>query len=124
MLGACAQKRPVLYPNDFWQQVGEEAAQADVEECFQLAEEYEVSAGSGGETAKDTAKGAEIGAATGAATGAVFGSAGRGAASGAVAGATAALARRVFRSDKPDPVFRQFVDRCLLEKGHESIGWK
>ena len=124
LLMACSQKRPVLYPNYHLQQVGEETAQTDIDECIQFAKEYGASSGSSGEVAKRTTEGGAVGAAGGAASGAVFGSAGRGAAAGAAGGAAVGFVRGLFGSREPDPVFRQFVEKCLREKGYEPVGWK
>ena len=124
LLVACAQKRPVLYPNYYFQQVGHEQAQTEIDDCIRFAKEYGVSSSSSGKVAKSTAKGGAVGAAGGAATGAVLGNAGRGAAAGSAGGAAIGLTRGLFRSREPDPVFRRFVDKCLLEKGYEPVGWK
>ena len=121
---ACSQKRPVLYPTAHLEQVGNEVAQADIDECMRLADEYDASSSSSGKVAKGTAKGAAVGGAGGAATGAVLGSVGRGAAAGAAGGAAIGLTRGLFRSREPDPVFKRFVDKCLRERGYEPIGWK
>jgi uncharacterized protein YcfJ len=122
--GCAHSERPVLYPNDHLKQVGNDQAQAEIDECMRLATEYGADSSSGGKVAKDTAGGAVIGGAVGAATGAVLGSAGRGLAAGAAGGAAGGLARGALTSDQKDPVFRQFVDRCLREKGYEPIGWR
>ena len=124
LLVACSQKRPVLYPNYHLQEVGEETAQTEIDECISLAKEYGTSSSSSGKVAKSTAGGGAVGAAGGAATGAVFGSVGRGAAAGAAGGAAVGCLTGLFRSPEPDPVFRRFVEKCLLEKGYEPIGWK
>lgn len=123
-LGACADKRPVLYPNAHLNQVGNEAAQADIDECMRLAKQGGAQENQAGEVAKSTATGAAVGAAVGAATGAVLGSLGQGLGAGAAGGAAGGLVHGAIRSGEPDPVFRSFVDRCLREKGYESIGWK
>jgi len=123
-LSACAHKRPVLYPNVYLKQVGNEKAQADIDQCMRLATEYGTKSDSGEKVAKKTAAGAAVGGATGAAVGAVFGNVGRGAAAGGAGGAVGALTRGIIRSGEPDPVFRRFVERCLREKGYEPIGWK
>jgi hypothetical protein len=34
------------------------------------------------------------------------------------------LVRGALTSGDPDPVFRNFVDRCLREKGYDPIGWR
>ncbi len=121
---ACSQKRPVLYPNYHLQEVGDETAQTEIDECISLAKEYGTSSSSSGKVAKSTAGGGAVGAAGGAASGAVFGSVGRGAAAGAAGGAAVGCLQGLFRSPEPDPVFRRFVEKCLREKGYEPIGWK
>jgi hypothetical protein len=124
LLVACSQKRPVLYPNYHLQQVGDETAQTEIDDCIRAAKEYGTSSSSSGKVAKRTAGGGAVGAAGGAASGAVFGSVGRGAAAGAAGGAAVGGLQGLFRSPEPDPVFRRFVEKCLLEKGYEPIGWK
>jgi hypothetical protein len=124
LLFACSAKRPVLYPNYYLREVGDEAAQYDIDSCIHLANEYGASSSSSGKVAKNTAGGAAVGAAGGAATGAVLGSAGRGAAAGAAGGAAIGLTRGLLRSREPEPVFRRFVEKCLREKGYEPIGWR
>jgi len=123
-LAGCAEKRPVLYPNTHLQQVGNEAAQRDIDECLRYAREGGADADTGTEVAKDTAGGAIIGGALGTATGAVLGSVGRGAAAGAAGGAAVGLTRGILQSGDPDPVLKNFVDRCLRDKGYDPIGWR
>ena len=130
-IAACsAAKRPVLYPNEHLQQVGDAAVTHDTDECMRLAEQYTSGGGQNSQVAKevarDTAIGGATGAAVGAASGAIFGSAGKGAAAGAVGGAAAGLLSRLFRggSSSPDPLYMNFVNRCLQERGYEPIGWK
>jgi|APIni6443716594_1056825.scaffolds.fasta_scaffold138490_1 hypothetical protein len=120
----CAQQRPVLYPNPYMKTVGQERAQADINECVRLATEHGAQGDAGEQVAKDTIEGGAVGGAVGAGVGAVLGSVGRGAAAGAAGGAAGALTRGLFRSREPDPVFRGFVDRCLRERGYEPIGWR
>jgi hypothetical protein len=117
LLSACADKRPVLYPNAHLKQVGHAAAQTDIDACIQYAVDNEAAGNKGEEIAKSTAGGAAVGGAVGAATGAVLGNLGRGAAAG---GAT----RGILKSGDPDPVFKNFVNRCLKEKGYDPIGWR
>ena len=120
----CAQQRPVLYPSPYLKTVGQERAEADINECVRLASEHGAQGDAGEKVGKDTVKGGAVGGAVGAGVGAVLGSVGRGAAAGAAGGAAGALTRGIFRSSEPDPVFRGFVDRCLREKGYEPIGWR
>ncbi len=107
-------------------------AEQNIDDCMQRAKEYVSSSGSGADVPESATIGAGAGAATGAAGGAaggaVVGHAGRGAAIGAVgggvAGLTRGLFRGLFRSRKPSPAYRNFVDRCLREKGYDPIGWE
>jgi hypothetical protein len=121
---ACAEKRPVVYPNAHLKQVGNETAQRDIDECIRYASDSGAEGNKGAEIAKGTAGGAAVGGAVGAATGAVLGNLGRGAAAGAAGGAAGGLVHGALKSDEPDPVFKSFVDRCLREKGYEPIGWR
>ena len=67
---------------------------------------------------------AAVGTATGAATGAIRGGAGTGALIGLVSGSIIGFFSWMFGASEPDPVFVNYVDRCLAERGYESIGWK
>jgi hypothetical protein len=130
-LAACAAQRPVLYPNEQLKRAGREASERQIDECLRAAEDYVTSSSRAEEVAESTAggvaTGAGVGAAAGAAGGAVFGHAGTGAAAGAAGGAVAGLTRGAIRgfsaSGRPDPVVRNYVDRCLREKGYDVIGW-
>lgn len=130
-LSACAARRPVVYPNDHFNRVGAAVAERDISDCMRRADAFVSSGGRAAETARgvagSTAIGAGTGAAIGAVGGAVTGDAGRGAAVGAATGGTAGLLSGLFgafRSDAPDPLYANFVDRCLRERGYEPIGWK
>jgi len=125
MTTACAPRRPVLYPNDHYREVGPEVARRDVDECIAQAEAFGAGAGRDREVAGEAAMEAGAGAAVGAAVGAVAGGeAGTGAAIGAVGAGVHRLARGVLSRREPGPVLRAFVERCLREKGYETIGWK
>ena len=121
--GCAAQRGPVLYPNEHLKAVGEGEAKRDIEECNRLAENY-IKSQRGSEAAKGAAGGAVGGAIVGGAVGAVTGHLGRGAAIGAEAGGTSGLIHGTAKEAQPSPVHRNFVDRCLREKGYEPIGWK
>lgn len=124
-LGACARtEKPVLYPNAKLQQAGREQAERDIEACRQLASDYVENT-----AAKDIGKSAAIGAVGGAAVGAVGGAvsghgAGRGAAIGAATGGTAGAVHGAAKQTGPSPVYKQFVTRCLRERGYEVLGWQ
>ncbi|HYE36939.1 glycine zipper family protein [Methylocaldum sp.] len=124
-LGGCATARPVLYPNEHLQNVGQGAADQDIAECKSLAKTAGADSRQtgAGRAARNTLGGAAMGAATGAVGGAVVGSAGAGSAIGAASGATAGLIRSMFGRSGPDPAYQSFVNRCLQERGYDVVGW-
>jgi hypothetical protein len=126
-LGAgCAAPKPILYPNAHLQEVGEEVAGRDIDECREMAKDAGAteSQGRSGQVAGSTAAGGAIGSASGAVGGAVVGSPGRGAMVGAAGGATAGFLRGLFRRKPPSNAYKQFVQRCLKERGYDPVGWE
>jgi len=131
-LAACSATKPTLYPNDQYNRVGAAQADQDVANCQAQAQEYVKTGGQGGqratEAARNTGVGAAVGAAGGAVGGAIGGNVGEGAAVGAASGATAGLLGTMFgwmfQRNEPDPVYRNFVEKCLRDKGYEPIGWQ
>jgi predicted small lipoprotein YifL len=122
-LVGCGVQRPVLYPNDYLNAVGDAQAEEDIEECVNQADVY-VRSNPGEQVAGSTVVGGAAGGVIGAAGGAVVGSLGRGAAIGGATGATAGLIRGLSKASQPSPTHKNFVDRCLREKGYEPIGWR
>lgn len=122
---ACAPK-PILYPNTHLKEVGADAAERDIKECSQMAKDAGASPsqGKGGQVAGNTVAGGAIGSASGAVGGAVVKHAGRGAMVGAASGATAGFLRGLFRRSPPSEAYKQFVQRCLKERGFDPIGWE
>jgi hypothetical protein len=121
----CASTRPVLYPNEYYNSVGPTVAKGDIANCMHLAEVAGADSSSGaGNAAVRAAGGTAIGAAAGAVGGAVVGSAGSGAAIGAATGATAGLLNWIFGRPQSNPAYVNFVNRCLLERGYEPVGWE
>lgn len=120
--------RPVLYPNAALNRVGDAQGRAEVDACMARA----VSAGlTPEEKSNAVARGAGVGAATGAVASAVgaliTGRGGEGAiragAAGAAVGGSAGAVQGSFRGDRPSSTYRNFVQRCLAERGFEVIGW-
>jgi hypothetical protein len=122
-LPGCAASAPVLYPNAHLTRVGRPHAERDIAACKQLADQH-VASGGAGTVAGSTAVGGGAGAAIGAAGGAVRGSPGTGAAVGAATGATAGFLRGLFKASEPSPVYKNFVNHCLRERGYEPVGWQ
>ncbi len=126
ILSACGPKRPVFYPNDHLTTVGKTQAKADADECMAAAKEYGVEKKDPTNSVGGKAvTGAAIGAAISAIVAAIWsGDVGRAAGAGAAGGATAGAVSGAFDADEPDPVFKNYVNRCLREKGYEVIGWQ
>lgn len=122
----CSGHKPILYPNEHLQTVGEDAAKEDIEGCRDMAKESGASTGSGktGAVAGRTAIGAGGGAASGAVGGAIAGSTGIGAAIGAASGAVFGFLSGLFTPAEPDAAYVNIVNRCLAERGYDVAGWK
>ena len=133
LLTACAgTQKPVVYPNAKARDTSREQTERDIAECRKFASEY-VQGTAGKDIGTGAAVGGAAGAATGAAGGAVHGAmsgrgagtgAATGAAVGAAAGATAGAVRGVVKQSEPSPVYKEFVNRCLRERGYDVVGWQ
>lgn len=128
-LMGCATAKPILYPNQKYQEVGEEVAARDIAECRALADQAGATAGAGkGEqAAKSAGAGAVGGAAAGAVGGAIGGSPGVGAAAGAASGAVWSLFWSLFgwmSPSQPSAAHVNYVNMCLTDRGYQVAGWK
>ncbi len=124
--GCASSMKPVLYPNQHLNAVGQYQADADITACMQAAEASGANAGKGGEIAQNTAKAGAVGGATGAVVGAISSSSsiGRGAAIGGAGAATAALVGSALKTSGPTQVYMRFVEQCLRDTGYQTIGWR
>jgi outer membrane lipoprotein SlyB len=125
---ASASARPVLYPNATLNRVGDAQGRMEANACMSRAQAsglnpmqntHEVGrrAGEGAAVAGvASAVGALI---TGRGSEGVF----RAGAAGAAVGGSAGAVSGAFHNDRPNSVYRNFVQRCLGEKGFEVIGW-
>jgi hypothetical protein len=118
--------KPVLYPNARFHEVGQAAAQRDIQDCRKTARSAGTGPGTGkaGQAAEHMAIGAAAGAASGAVGGALTGSAITGAEAGAASGATWGLLSSLFTPAPPDATYVGLVNRCLSERGYEVAGWE
>lgn len=119
--------KPVFYPNAKLNQVGQAQAQADSSACMDQAEAAGVNPEGQAQTSTGAARGAAVGATAAAVSGLLFGrnasDIAGGAARGAVVGGATGAVAGSFRGPNVNPLFRNFVDRCLRERGYEVIGW-
>ncbi len=126
-LGGCAgqPKQPVLYPNNHLQAVGEQTAQQDIAACIEFARASNVNEKKDAEVGRKAAGGAAVGGASAAAWGLVRGGdVGNRALAGAAAGATAGAVHGGLQSTETSPLFMNFVNKCLSDKGYSVIGWQ
>jgi outer membrane lipoprotein SlyB len=119
--------RPVLYPNAALNRVGDAQARAEADACMARASQSGLTPD---QKTNEVGRRAGEGAATAgvaSAVGAIV--TGRGAdvlragAVGAAVGGSAGAVQGAFHNDKVNPVYRQYVQRCLSEKGFDVIGW-
>ena len=118
--------KPAFYPNAHFQRVGPAQAQADAQFCASLAQQSDVRS----VNKVDAGRAAAAGAA-GVGTAGVVGSLLSGqkpdlksiAAGAAAIGAGGAAATAAGQSVGGSPVYRQFVQQCLAERGYQVIGW-
>ncbi|MEE9425473.1 MAG: hypothetical protein V3V18_10920 [Methylococcales bacterium] len=118
--------RPVLYPNEQFEQNGPQAADNTIEECEELASESGISnvQHNAKRTATHGAKGAALGAVSGAIGGAISGGVGIGTVIGAASGAAVGIVSGLIGSDYASPTYQQFVNSCLKERGYDVVGWE
>lgn len=119
-----ATSRPQLFPNDHLRSVGAGRADADVNDCLALADQYSEDPAKWQEALKGTAKGAVAGTAVGAVGGAVFSKAGRGAGAGAAVGGMLGLLNELDGLSERSPSYQRFTEYCLQKKGYEIVGWR
>jgi len=126
LLAGCASAppKPVLYPNSHMQSAGQAQADQDIAACKQLAHSSGVAENKDSEVGKKAVGGAAVGGAAAGAWGLVRGDAGQRALAGAAAGAAAGTVRGGIQATETSPIFKNFVNRCLRERGYEVIGWQ
>ena len=123
-----AQARPVLYPNAVLNRVGDAQSQMEVNACISSAQAAGLRPS---QATNEAGRRAGVGAATAGiasmvgalVTGRGSDSVVRAGATGAAVGGTAGAVSGALQNDRPSSVYRNFVQRCLSEKGFEVIGW-
>ena len=124
-LTSCSSTRtPAFYPNDHLNRVGNIQAEVDSKYCQALADQYVKQPNRYSSTAKEGTIGGALGAATGAVAGAITrGNVGRSLGAGAAVGAIWSIANDLRRTGNVSPTYQRFVERCLQQKGYETVGW-
>lgn len=119
--------RPVLYPNAALNRVGDAKARTEVDACMARAQSAGLTPDEkNNETARRAGQGAAVGGVAAAVGALVTGrNADRvirsGAAGAAVGGSAGAVSGAMH--EKASTTYRNFVQRCVSEKGFEVIGW-
>ena len=120
---------PVLYPNAAYKGMGESTAKQHLNQCMASAQANGLNPYEDQHAVASGAKsGAAIAGVTGAVSGLVFGrgnlnDAVKYGAQSAVVGAVAGGTRGALSPQRPNNIYRQFVQRCASEKGLDIIGW-
>ena len=119
--------RPVLYPNATLTRVGDAQARAETDGCMTRAAQAGLTpdqkTNQVGRRAGEGAAAAGVASAVGALITGRSSDVLRAGATGAAVGGSAGAVSGAFHNDKVNPVYRQFVQRCLSEKGFDVIGW-
>ncbi|MBT5032481.1 MAG: hypothetical protein HOM55_09335 [Proteobacteria bacterium] len=119
-----APSNPVLYPNNTYVNAGRVQADADIEQCMQMATNQGVKTTADGKILEQSASGAAVAGASAGAWGIVRGDFGERLLAGAAAGAAGGAVNGMIHSNRTNPVFKNFTTRCLRNKGYEVIGWQ
>lgn len=123
-----ASARPVLYPNAALNRVGDAQGRMEVNACLSRAQAAGLSPSENtSQVGRRAGEGAAVGGVA-SAIGALI--TGRGAegmlragAAGSAVGGSAGAVSGAFHNDRPNGVYRSFVQRCLNERGFDVIGW-
>jgi hypothetical protein len=123
-----APARPLLYPNASFNKIGQAAADAEVNACLAKAQAAGLSPmAQNNSVAQGAARGGLMAGVAGAVGGLVSGRNLEGslaqAAAGAAIGGAVGATGGAMRPTQANPLYRNFVQRCISERGLESIGW-
>jgi hypothetical protein len=127
-LVACAGPQPILKSNTQLQLYGKDTAEREAAVCGLKAERSGLHHGTNrsGNAGAGAVLGIIGGAAVGASTGLIGGPTGvaLGAAAGGAVGGVLGLFAGTYKTLEPQQDYAAFVERCLKEKGYETIGWQ
>ncbi|MBX3235742.1 MAG: hypothetical protein KF814_06295 [Nitrospiraceae bacterium] len=124
----CAGPEPVLKSNQQLLLQGKDQAEREVDLCRYKAEQAGLRHGTN--RSSNAAAGAVIGLLGGAGVGASSGIVGGpggvaiGAAAGGVVGGVLGFFAGAYKPVDPQPDYTQFIERCLKERGYETVGWQ
>ncbi|CAB1277317.1 glycine zipper family protein [Candidatus Nitrosacidococcus tergens] len=130
IITSCARPRPVLYPNDHFNEVGAKQSLQDIQKCREMAETAGANSSTKSNavrTVENSVANAGMGAVSGVVGGAIIGDALKGATVGAASGAAYGLMREFINGtgrQVTNSTYINFVNRCLKEAGYDVEGWE
>jgi hypothetical protein len=124
-LCACSTCEPVLYPNAYYNKVGQEQARKDVHAAIENAKKCGLDDSSSSDrtlakSASQTAARTGVSTATSVASGSV----GTGTAISAAGSGLSFLIDWMYTKKAPEPMFRKHVELTLTKQGYQVLGWK
>ena len=131
LLAGCAGSgaaRPVLYPNPMLSRVGEVQGRIEADACMARAQAAGLNPSQAtNEVGRRAGEGAAVGGVASMVGALITGRGGEGmlrsGVAGAAVGGSAGAVSGAFHNDRPSGVYRNYVQRCLSEKGFDVIGW-
>ncbi len=122
-----ASARPVLYPNATLNRVGDAAARAEIDACMARAQAaglspVEQNNAVGQRAGQGAAVGGVVAAVGALVTGRNMDSILTSGVAGAAVGGSAGAVSGAMQS-RPSQLYRQYVQRCVSERGFDVIGW-
>ena len=127
LLAGCATPQPVVYLKPSAGPVVQKRVAGDVQECQRIAQgAVGVNGRQSSGLARSAGRTGAIGWASTAIAGVVSSSQDvwKRAKAGAAAGATGAAVKTLLEWNDPDEVNREYVQRCMSERGHDVLGWR
>ena len=124
-LTACSTCRPVLYSNNYYNKVGHEQAEKDIQTAISMAKRQGLDNASASnrtlaKSATKTATNTSVNAAGSIAAGSIS----SGSAIGAGASGLSFLVDWMFSQKAPKPLFKRHVELTLRRQGYQVLGWK
>ena len=98
IIAACIKERPALYPNELVRAGGAAAAEREIDDCMQRAEDFVDKAKRGEVIFEENITGSR--------------------------GLSGGMALESNFKQDPTPTYRTYVNRCLRQKGYEPLAWK
>lgn len=127
VFSGCATQQPVVYQKSASAAAQQQRIDKDIQACRQIAEgAVGLNARRAESASQSAARTGAIGFAATAAAGIVSTSKDvwQRARAGAAAGATGAVVKTVLEWNDADEVHREYVERCMQERGHDVLGWR